>query len=63
MHGCISIQKTLPFGTPEDVKKEVEDLIENCGYNGGLILCPSNYIQPDCPLENIAALYETARER
>jgi uroporphyrinogen decarboxylase len=62
LHGCISIQQTLPFGTVADVRKEVETLIRQCGRNGGLVLMPSNVIQPDTPLENIIACYETARD-
>lgn len=61
LHGCISIQQTLPFGTVTDVHREVEHLIQCCGYNGGLILSPSNVIQPDTPLENILACYQAAQ--
>jgi len=62
LHGCISIQRTLPFGSPEDVRAEVEHLIRQCGHNGGLVLMPSNNIQPDTPVENIIACYHTARD-
>lgn len=62
LHGGISIQRTLPFGTAADVRREVEDLIRACGYNGGLIMMPSNNIQPDTPVENIVACYAAARE-
>ena len=62
MHGGISIQKTLPFGTVDDVRREVDTLIRNCGHNGGLIVMPSNNIQPDTPVENILACYQAARE-
>ncbi|MEA3400337.1 MAG: uroporphyrinogen decarboxylase family protein [Armatimonadota bacterium] len=62
MDGCGSIQQVLPFGTVEDVRKHVTDLIEGCAYNGGLILAPSNVVQHDTPLQNILAFYETARE-
>jgi uroporphyrinogen decarboxylase len=61
LHGCISIQRTLPFGSVADVRNEVEGLIRECGRDGGLVLMPSNVIQPDTPLENIIACYETAR--
>jgi uroporphyrinogen decarboxylase len=61
LHGTISCQKTLPFGTPGDVADEVRRRIEGCGKDGGLILSPSNTVQPDVPLENVLALYQTAR--
>jgi len=62
LHGCGSLQKVLPFGTPEECKAEVIGLIEQCGYNGGLVLRPSNMIGFDVPLENIIAWFETARD-
>lgn len=62
LHGCISIQKTLPFGTVADVRNEVETLVRECGRDGGLVLMPSNVIQPDTRLENIIACYHTARD-
>jgi uroporphyrinogen-III decarboxylase len=59
-HGTISTQKTLPFGSPEDVAAEVRHRIEVIGRNGGLILAPSHNIQPDTPLQNVLALYQAA---
>lgn len=62
LHGGISLQRTLPFGTPDDVRAEVEDLIKKCGYNGGLVVFPSNVIQPDTSVENIITCFHTARD-
>ncbi|MGQ9661148.1 MAG: uroporphyrinogen decarboxylase family protein [Kiritimatiellia bacterium] len=62
IHGGISLQRTLPRGTPDDVRQEVETLIRECGYNGGLVVFPSNVIQPDTPTENIIACFHTARD-
>ena len=62
LHGTISCQQTLPFGTPDDIASEVKQRIECCGTNGSLILAPSNTVQPDVPLENLLALYETAKD-
>jgi len=58
--GGVSVQKTLPFGTPEQVWKEVQHLIATLGKNGGYILGPSHVIQTGTPLENIFAMFETA---
>ena len=60
-HGTVSIQETLPFGTVNDVKNEVVTRIKTLGYNGGLILAPSHTVDKHVPLENILALYETAK--
>ena len=62
LHGGVSIQRTLPFGTVDEVRREVEDLIRQCGSDGGLVVMPSNVIQPDTPIENILACYRTARD-
>lgn len=61
LRGTISCQRTLPFGTPDDVADEVRQRISCCGLDGGLILSPSNTVQPDVPVENILALYMTAQ--
>lgn len=58
LHGTMSLQKTFSFGSPDDVVKEAEDRIKNCGYNGGLILAPSNALTKDIPVENIVAFYD-----
>lgn len=62
LHGTISLQRTLPRGGKEDVRREVISRIEKCGEGGGLILAPSNTVTPDVPIENIIALYEMAKE-
>lgn len=58
LHGTISTQKTLPFGTGDEIAAEVRKRIDTVGKDGGLILAPSHNIQPDTPLENILAMYE-----
>jgi uroporphyrinogen decarboxylase len=62
-HGGVDNQRTLPFGTVEDVKKEVTDNIRILGQGGGHILAPCHNIQSITPLENIVAMYETGYER
>jgi len=59
--GTISIQRTLPFRTPEEVEREVKERIETLGPTG-LILGPTHAIQPDTPIENILALYRAVRK-
>jgi len=60
-HGSISTQRTLPFGTTQQVAAEVRLRVETVGRNGGLIVAPAHNIQPDTPLENILALYKELR--
>lgn len=62
IHGGISLQQTLPNGTVDEVREEVENLIKNCGMDGGLVAFPSNVIQPDTSVENIIACFHAARD-
>jgi hypothetical protein len=57
----IDRQRVLPFGSPAEVKEEVQRTFEACGTpQGGLIACGE--VGPDVPLENITAMYEAFRE-
>jgi uroporphyrinogen decarboxylase len=59
--GTVDVQHTMPFGTPEDVEREVKLRIETVGKNGGLILAPAHHLQEDVHLENIHAFYRAAK--
>jgi uroporphyrinogen decarboxylase len=60
-HGAMDNQKTLPFGTVEDVRSEARDNIRILGRAGGYILAPCHNIQSITPVDNVIAMYETAR--
>ena len=53
----LSVDKTLPFGGVADVEKEVERIIDTVGSGGGLAIGTANTAGPDCPNENLKALY------
>lgn len=57
-----SVQRTLPFGTVEDVRQEVDFLMRTCAYDGGYVFRASNAVSFDCPIENVVAFFETARD-
>ncbi|RLF25209.1 MAG: hypothetical protein DRN15_00705 [Thermoprotei archaeon] len=59
LHGTISVQTTLPFGTPAEIEHLVKERIEKLGPTG-FILAPTHAIQPDTPVENIIAMYRAA---
>ena len=54
-------QRTLPFGTPEDVAREVEANIRVLAPGGGYVFASVHNIQANCPPENIIAMFDTAR--
>jgi uroporphyrinogen decarboxylase len=58
LHGGVSVQHTIPLGTPDMVRDEVIRLVETCGGGGGFVLGPSNVLIREFPLENIIAMYE-----
>ncbi len=59
---CPPRRASLPFGTPEDVRREVAENIEILGRSRGYIVAPCHNIQPITPTENILALYEAVAE-
>jgi uroporphyrinogen decarboxylase len=61
-HGGLSTQKTLPFGTPDDVRRETRRLIE-LGSEGGYVFAPAHDVEGDVPLENMLAAIETVQQQ
>lgn len=57
--GGISTQKTLPFGTPEDVRREIIDRIKVLGMHQGYIISPSHEVTSDCTDKNFLMLLST----
>jgi uroporphyrinogen decarboxylase len=60
--GTVSVQRTMPFGTPADVRAEVRARIRDVGRGGGLILAPAHVLGPETPWENVVAFFEAADE-
>lgn len=54
--GSIDEQYTLPFGTPDTVRREVLQRLATLGKDGGLILGPTHHVQLDTPMENFWAM-------
>jgi uroporphyrinogen decarboxylase len=59
-HGAICTQRTLPFGTAEEVRQSVLHRIATLGAGGGYILASSHDLSADTPPENIVAMYDPA---
>jgi len=60
--GSICIQKTLPYGSIDDIRNEVRQRMETIGKGGGLLLGPAHNVQADTSLTNLLAFYDAARE-
>lgn len=62
-HGGVDNQFALPFGTPDDVEKEVRTIVESLYVDKrGLVLAPCHNLQAITPVENIVRMYEVAKE-
>ena len=60
--GGVDTQKTLPFGTPEQVRAEV---LERCGIfskGGGFVFNAIHNVQAKTPTENVAAMIDAVHE-
>jgi len=60
--GGVDTQKTLPFGTPEEVRQEVRARLRIFGKGGGFVFNTVHNVQSGTPAENLVALYETVRD-
>lgn len=60
--GGLGSQSIVPFGKPEEIKKEVRKLCDVMGKGGGYILAPAKPLQPETPTENAVALIEAIAE-
>jgi len=61
-YGGLSTQKTLPFGSPEDVRAETRKLLA-AGRKGGYIFSPAHAVEGDVPPENMVAFIEEAQKQ
>jgi uroporphyrinogen-III decarboxylase len=60
--GGVDTQKTLPFGTPDEIRRQVRERIEIFGRGGGFVFNTVHNVQAGVPAENLVALYETVRQ-
>ncbi len=60
--GSVDTQKTLPFGTPGEVRAEVKSRIETFAPDGGFVFNAIHNIQARVPIENLIAMIETVRD-
>jgi hypothetical protein len=60
--GGIDTQKTLPQGTPDDVRKDVHERLQIFGPGGGFVFNSIHNVQSGISSENLVALFETVQE-
>jgi uroporphyrinogen decarboxylase len=60
--GGVDNQKVLPKGTPDEVREQVKRNIEAFRKDGGFVFATIHNVQPDVPVENFMAMWETYME-
>jgi hypothetical protein len=60
--GGVDTQKTLPFGTPDEVYGEVRERIEIFNEGGGFVFNTIHNIQGNTPLANVQAMLRAIRD-
>jgi uroporphyrinogen decarboxylase len=60
--GTLGTQTTMPFGTPEEVRRTVIRNLDIAGPAGGLRACPTHVLEPEVPWENVEAYVQACKE-
>jgi uroporphyrinogen decarboxylase len=58
----VDTQSTLPFGSVEEIRREVRERVAQLSPGGGFVFATVHNIQPDVSPDKILAVFETARE-
>ena len=56
--GGLGSQSLIPFGTPDEIRKEINHLKSSMTNQGGYILSCAKALQQGTPVENAAAIFE-----
>ena len=56
--GGVDTQKTLPFGEPDQVRREVKERVRTFGAKKGFIFATVHNIQCNTPTQNVLAMFE-----
>ena len=60
--GNVDSSVTLPYGSPEDVDREVRECIRVAGPGGGYILASDHSLHDGIPVGNIKAMFDAGRK-
>jgi len=56
--GGVDTQQTLPFGTPDEVRRQVTERVRIFSQKNGFVFNPIHNIQCNTPTENVLAMFE-----
>jgi uroporphyrinogen-III decarboxylase len=60
--GGVDTQKTLPFGTPDEIRAQVRERMRIFGKGGGFVFNTIHNVQARIPVENLLALYQAVAD-
>ena len=60
--GAVDTQHTLPFGTPDEVYRQVRQRIDVFNVDGGFVLNPIHNVQSGTPVQNMLAMFRAVRD-
>jgi hypothetical protein len=60
--GGVDTQKTLPFGTPDEIRAQVRERMRIFGKDGGFVFNTVHNVQARIPVENLVALYQAVAD-
>jgi Uroporphyrinogen decarboxylase (URO-D) len=60
--GGVDTQSTLPFGTADEVYREVRERIDIFNDGGGYVFAAIHNIQANVPVENLLAMFQAIRD-
>ncbi len=60
--GGVDTQKTLPFGTPDEIRRQVRGRIDIFNAGGGFVFNTIHNVQAGVPVDNLLAMYAAVRE-
>jgi uroporphyrinogen-III decarboxylase len=60
--GGVDTQKTLPFGTPAQVREEVKRRVGTFAEGGGFVFNAIHNVQSRAPIRNVMAMFEAFDE-
>jgi len=62
LSGMVGTQTTMPFGTPDDVRRRVREIAAlHLDHGARVMLAPTHVLEPDVPFDNLLALVEEAK--
>ena len=60
--GGVDTQKTLPFGTPQQVRQQVMERLEILSKDGGYVFNPIHNVVGGTPVENLIEMYQAVKD-